>query len=144
MLFCHTACMGHCRSCRDDCNPPQGQQVVPSNSSWKFGDFDKKFLPRVAKSLEPYCRDGWNARWASSGVVSWCLWDLMAMALDRHRDKQSMNWHGFFLEPEEEQAVWQTAFAMFHGDASSMDVDRTLCTPRGTIAEVHALDAEII
>ena len=47
------------------------------------------------------------------------------MALDRHREKKTMMWHGFHLAPEEEQAVFEAAFGTFHGAAldSSLDVD---------------------
>ena len=40
-----------------------------------------------------------------------------------HRGGQTAEWHGFYLEPEEQQAVWETAFATFHGDASSLELD---------------------
>ena len=101
----------------------QGDQEVPTMSSWKYGTFESKCLARVGDWLRDYCEAGPNGLWVPTGAVSWCLWELMSMALDRHRDRQTLTWHGFHLEPEEEQAVWETAFATYHGDASSLDVD---------------------
>ena len=45
------------------------------------------------------------------------------MSLRRSRDGGSLLWHGFHLEPEEQQAVWEAAFSTYLGGVSSVNVD---------------------
>ena len=94
----------------------QPGQVVPTQSSWRFGAFEKHCLPKVAEWLRPYCRSGENALWFDQGALAWCFRGLMSMALDRNWHGLSLTWHGFQLAREEEEAVFAAALGAFHAE----------------------------
>ena len=96
------------------------KRPVPTRSSWSFRSFEKKAASHLAQAIDGYCIRFPGGIWYRDDLVSWSIWELLRIALGKHR-KRNLEWTNFHLSYAERLAVWRTAVSCFAQGAAELD-----------------------